>query len=96
MSDEIYRGLARRLDSIPPGFPTSASGVELELLARLYTPEEAAIVTAMRLNHEPAGAIAIRAAMDPDAAYGILHAAACKGLVRTRTGDRERTFALNP
>lgn len=68
MSDQLYRGLARRLDSIPPGFPASKSGVELELLARLYTPEEAAIVSTMRLNYEPARTIAKRTAMDPDAA----------------------------
>lgn len=96
MSDELYRGLARRLDSIPPGFPASESGVELELLARLYTPEEATVVTAMRLNYEPAATIAKRAAMDPDAAYDILCAAARKGLVRTRTRDGEHTFALIP
>jgi electron transport complex protein RnfB len=96
MSVQVYRELARRLDSIPPGFPASESGVELQLLARLYTREEATLVSAMRLNYEPAGAIAIRAGMDPDAAYDILDAAALKGLVRTRTGDRERTFVLNP
>jgi electron transport complex protein RnfB len=96
MFDQPYRALARRLDSIPPGFPASKSGVELELLARLYTPEEAAIVAAMRLNYEPAGTIAKRAGMDPGAAYAILWAAADKGLVRTRTRDGERTFALIP
>jgi electron transport complex protein RnfB len=96
MSDQVYRALARKLDSIPPGFPGAESGVELRLLARLYTPEEAVIVTAMRLNYEPAGTIAKRAMMDPDAAYDILCAAARKGLVRTRTRDGERTFALIP
>ena len=70
--------------------------MELELLARLYTPEEAAIVTAMRLNYEPVATIAKRAAMNPGAAYDILCAATDKGLVRTRTRDGERTFALMP
>jgi ferredoxin len=70
--------------------------VELELLARLYTPEEAAIVTAVRLNYETAPTIARRAAMDPDAVHHILCAAARKGLVRARTEDRESTFASNP
>lgn len=96
MSDQLYRGLARRLDSIPPGFPASESGVELELLTRLYTPEEAAIVSAMRLTYEPAGTVAKRAGTDPDTTYDILCAAANKRLVHTRTGDGERTFALIP
>jgi electron transport complex protein RnfB len=96
MFDQAYRELARKLDSIPPGFPATASGVELQLLARLYTREEATIVTAMRLTYEAAGDIASRAAMDPGAAYDILNGAARKGLVRTRIEKQERTFALKP
>jgi electron transport complex protein RnfB len=96
MFDQVYRELARKLDSISPGFPATESGVELQLLTRLYTREEATIVAAMRLNYEPAGVIATRAAMDPGAAYDILNGAARKGLVRTQTGEQEPTFALNP
>jgi electron transport complex protein RnfB len=96
MFDQVYRELARKLDSIPPGFPATESGMELQLLARLFTREEATIVTAMRLTYEAAGDIAARAAMDPDVAYDILNGAARKGLVRTRTGEQEPAFALNP
>ena len=96
MFDPVYRELARKLDSIPPGFPATESGVELQLLARLYTREEATIVTAMRLTYETAGDIAARAAVDSSQAYDILSGAAHKGLVRTRIGEQERTFALKP
>ncbi|KPL17221.1 MAG: hypothetical protein AMS23_09630 [Bacteroides sp. SM1_62] len=40
--------LAKRLDQIPNGFPKTGSGVELRLLAKLFTPEEAAL--ALNLN----------------------------------------------
>ena len=90
MVDQVYRELARKLDSIPPGFPATESGVELQLLARLYTQEEAAIVTVMSLTYETAGDIAARAAMDPDAAYELLSGAARKGLIRTQPGEQER------
>jgi ferredoxin len=96
MFDQVYIELARKLDSIPPGFPATESGVELQLLARLYTRVEAIIVTAMRLTYETAGDIAARAAMDSGEAYEILSGAARKGLVRTRIGEQERKFALNP
>jgi ferredoxin len=96
MSDQVYRELARKLDSIPPGFPTSESGVELELLSKIYTREEATIVAAMRLIYEAAGDIAARAAMDSGEAYDILSGAARKGLVLTRIEEQERTFALKP
>jgi electron transport complex protein RnfB len=96
MFDQVYREVARKLDSIPPGFPATESGVELQLLARLYTREEATIVTVMRLTYEAAGDIAARAAMDSGAAYDILNGAARKGLVRTRIEKQERTVASKP
>ena len=37
MLDQAYRELARKLDSIPPGFPATEGGVELQLLARPFT-----------------------------------------------------------
>ena len=96
MSDKIYRDLARKLDSIPSGFPSTESGVELLLLARLYTREEALLVTAMRLAYELAGDIAARAGVDPGSAYTILEGAARRGLVRRRSGTDVPEFALNP
>jgi ferredoxin len=96
MFDKIYRDLARKLDGIPPGFPATESGVELRLLARLYTREEAVIVSAMRLAYETAGDIAARAGVDPGCAYTILEGAARRGLVRRRSGTDAREFALNP
>ena len=41
MSEEVYRRLATRLDDIPNGFPAAERGVDLDLLARMFTPEEA-------------------------------------------------------
>ena len=43
MPDPIYRTLAQRLDSLPNGFPPTEDGVELRLLAHLFTPEDAAL-----------------------------------------------------
>ena len=96
MSDPVYRELARKLDSIPPGFPATESGVELELLSRFYTPKQARIISVMRLTYETAAEIAARAAVDSRAAFDILNGAARKGLVRARLGEQEPTFALNP
>lgn len=68
MPDTIYHTLAQRLDAIPNGFPPSASGVELTLLAKLFTPEEAALAAVMRMTPETADAIAARAGQDRMAA----------------------------
>ena len=42
---DIYEQLARFLDDLPAGFPRSESGVELRILRRLFTPEEAALAS---------------------------------------------------
>ncbi len=40
---DVYRRLQRHLDRMPVGFPATASGVELRILRRLFTPEEAEV-----------------------------------------------------
>ena len=39
--NDVYLRLARRFESPPAGYPDTASGVELRILKRLFTPEEA-------------------------------------------------------
>jgi electron transport complex protein RnfB len=41
MDQEVYERLARHLDQLPAGFPKTESGVELRILKRLFTEEEA-------------------------------------------------------
>ena len=94
MQDQVYRKLAQRLDAIPNGFPATDSGVELELLACLFTPEEATLACAMRLTPEPAADIAARAGIDPAAASDFLDSMARKELVRAHQGTDQRTYGL--
>ena len=47
---DSYQKLAERLDQIPNGFPKTESGVELKLLAKLFTPEEAALASNLSLE----------------------------------------------
>jgi len=39
----VYDDLAAHLDRLPAGFPRTPTGVELRILKRLFTPEEAAL-----------------------------------------------------
>ena len=93
---EVYRKLAQRLDAIPNGFPPTESGVELRLLAKMFTPEEATLAAVMRLTREPAADIAARAGVDPQAAYRTLKGMVRKGLIRFRKDEGKLTFALMP
>ncbi len=96
MEDTIYRRLAQRLDTIPNGFPATESGAELRLLAKLFTPEEAALATVMKLTREGAAAIAERAGIETRQARGLLHGMARKGLIHARKGSGELVYALMP
>ncbi len=60
MSDEVYHRVAHVLDTLPNGFPTSESGVEIRLLKKIFTPEQADLFCDMRLSFETAEQIAIR------------------------------------
>ena len=40
---DVYRRLQKHIDNMPVGFPATESGVELRILKRLFTPEEAEV-----------------------------------------------------
>jgi ferredoxin len=96
MTDDIYRKLAQRLDAIPNGFPATESGVELRLLAKIFTPEEAALAAVMRLTREPAADIAARIGVDAGLAYRTLKGMARKGQIRIKKGEGQLLFGLMP
>jgi Na+-translocating ferredoxin:NAD+ oxidoreductase subunit B len=96
MISEVYHRLAERLNATPNGFPKTASGVELRLLAKVFTPEEASLAAVMHLQHEPASEIAARTGAEPHRAYKVLKGMARKGLVRIKKGKSELGFGLMP
>jgi NAD-dependent dihydropyrimidine dehydrogenase PreA subunit len=57
---DIYRRLQQHLDALPIPFPATASGIELRILERLFTPEEAEVALALSAVPEPAARIAAR------------------------------------
>lgn len=60
MDDEIYYKLAKVLDTLPNGFPASESGVEIKLLKKIFTPEQADLYCDLRLSFETVESIAER------------------------------------
>ena len=56
-SDLLYRRLQQHLDRMPVGFPAAPSGVEIRILRRLFTPEEAEIALELSAIPEPAAVI---------------------------------------
>jgi len=60
MNDEVYHKLAKVLDTLPNGFPSTESGIEIKLLKKIFTPEAADLFCDMRLTFETAEQIAER------------------------------------
>jgi electron transport complex protein RnfB len=96
MIDNVYRKLAQRLDTIPNGFPPTESGIELRLLEKIFTLEEAALASVMRLTPEPAADIAARASADPKVTSRTLKQMARKGQIHVRVGEERLLFGLMP
>ena len=66
MSDKPYHKLRKFLDTFPLGFPRTASGVEIKILKKLFTPAEAQLAVQLSPVPEAAAQIAQRAALDPN------------------------------
>jgi len=51
--NRVYRDLQRYLDRMPGGFPEVESGLDIKLLKRFFTPEEAEMATQLSMKPEP-------------------------------------------
>lgn len=61
MATDVYERLAQHLDNLPGGFSRTESGVELRILRRLFTPEDAELALHLTLIPEEPRVIARRA-----------------------------------
>jgi ferredoxin len=93
---DVYERLADRLSNTPEGLPRSESGVELKLLAKMFSPEEAALASVMHLYREDVADIAARTGVDRETAYKTLKQMARRGLVYGGRGKKELAFGLLP
>jgi ferredoxin len=51
MSSDVYKRLQEHFDGFPLRFPATESGVEIRLLKRLFTPEEAEIASTIKCGY---------------------------------------------
>lgn len=93
---KIYKQLAEHLDQIPNGFPETESGVELKILTKLFTPEEAEVACAMSLKPLPAKAIAEKYLQHERQTFILLKGMVKKGLIDIERGHDGLLFKLMP
>jgi NAD-dependent dihydropyrimidine dehydrogenase PreA subunit len=78
---DIYARLRGHLDSLPSGFPSTESGVELRILKRLFAPDEAELACHVGMKLEKAETIAARAGIPDPEASERLASMARRGLI---------------
>jgi Pyruvate/2-oxoacid:ferredoxin oxidoreductase delta subunit len=79
--DEIYHRLAEVLDTLPNGFPSTESGVEIKLLKKIFDPDEAELFCDLRLTFETVEQIGQRTGRPLDGLKGKLITMGKKGQV---------------
>ena len=79
--DPIYLQLAERLDKLPIGFPRTESGVELKILERWFSPEEADIARQMNGAPESVETIAERVGRPAEELGPLLYDMSKRGLI---------------
>ena len=91
---DVYRRLQKHIDNMPVGFPATESGVELRILRRLFTPEEAEVGLLLSAVPEDLDRIHRRArktGLSRDELGRVLDRLAAKGAILGRgRGDRKR------
>jgi ferredoxin len=94
--DELYAQLANALDRLPNGFPRTPSNVELAILKKIFSPQEAQLAAQLRGELEPVDALAERFGLTSAEAMSQLIAMARRGLVWYEKKNGKRCFRLAP
>jgi len=92
MNDNVYTSLRVFLDKLPSGYPETPTGIEIKILKKLFTPDQAELVMKLKSEPEPVSAIAQRIGMAESGLAEKLEEMAQKGLIfRVRSGG-ERLY----
>jgi Fe-S-cluster-containing hydrogenase component 2 len=95
---KVYRELQRYLDRMPGGLPEVASGLDIKLLKRFFTPEEAGIAMQLSMKPEPLRRIYGRvksSGMSIEALRQLLDRMMRKGLILTVEEGYDETHYCN-
>ena len=96
MSDEVYRKLAKVLDTFPNGFPATESRIEIKLLKKIFRPEEADLFCDLKLSFETAEEISRRTGRPLEGLEEMLTEMWRKGHLRGKDSGKQKTFKMAP
>ena len=81
MTDPVFRQLQQRLDQYSVGFPATVSGIEIQILEKLFSVSDAQVFLKMSPKLETPEIIAPRIGTDPESAAATLADMADRGLL---------------
>jgi NAD-dependent dihydropyrimidine dehydrogenase PreA subunit len=89
---KVYESLAAHLNTLPAGFPRTPGGVELRILKRLFTAEEARLAQLVTMRPESAAQVARRTGQDVAELAPRLDAMSRRGLIFRMQRGSETLF----
>ena len=95
MSD-VFKRLAKKLDKLPQGFPATPSGVEIRILEKIFSPEDAEMALKLKPIPETAAQIARRLRRPEDEIREVVEGMANRGQIGAFKMQGERKYALMP
>lgn len=96
MSSVVYQKLQEQLNQYSVGYPTTGSGIEIKILERLFTEEEAKIFLQLSMLPESSETIAIRFGSDSAQVDASLDEMSIKGLVYRHIKDGKVKYGAVP
>jgi Na+-translocating ferredoxin:NAD+ oxidoreductase subunit B len=96
MSDIIFEQLADALDKLPNGFTRTFSKIEIQILKKIFSPEQAALACQLSGSYEPVTEIARRTGLSVDQAGSQLIGLARRGMVWMEKMNGRPCFRLAP
>lgn len=93
---DVYKKLAKKLDKLPQGYPATESGVELDILRKIFTPEDAEMAIRLRPIPETARRAAQRLGMEEDELRAALDGMVSRGQIVSFKANGSRKYALAP
>ncbi|MFO7557950.1 MAG: 4Fe-4S binding protein [Desulfobacterales bacterium] len=96
MTATIYRKLQEQIDQYSLGFPAAESGIDLKILGKLYTEEEASVFLDISMQLETPASLSERTNRDPQKTEALLEEMAKKGLLFRKRKDKLVYYAAIP
>jgi len=96
LTDDVYEQLAEALDKLPNGFPRTPSNVEIRLLKKIFSTEEASLASQLDRSMKSVDVIAKRTRLSVEEAEVKLMKMAKRGLLWRGVKGGKSSFRLAP